>query len=292
MGEFITVCRVSIFAAKRGHKRLKAGWHGKIDPHLSNCYAAACAVYSTLGDSAALLTAVGNPPYEPEHMSSNDSLGFLLEWLPHPGPRFEALEAPLHAIEESIAHQSDQRALRAQAELRKRGIAPDEASNELAVLHHETEQLLSRLLRSGLLISMWSLFESGIRNLAQHVGEKQKLDFEFKVPRGKDLLTAADEFFQRTVNIAPFPNLEDRRRLDLLRRLRNGFSHADGSFSDVPKELVHNGYVHGFCLIGDSHEFAVPSAEYVRSSLELLRRVSQSLADNVFGRTSSENGAA
>lgn len=227
-------------------------------------------------------------------MSSDEpkAIGFLLEWLPNPGHRFEALRPALHAIEESISHQSDQRALRAQAEFRRLGIPADEASNELAVIHHETEQLLSRMLRSGFLVSMWSLFESSIKDLGQYVQAKRSLEFEFKIRRGKNLLTAADEFFRAALNTDPFLTQDDRRRLDLLRRFRNSFAHADGSFDDVPNELVQSGFVHGFCLIGDSHEFAVPSAEYVRSSLELLQRVSQSLADNVFERTPCDKGAA
>jgi len=225
-------------------------------------------------------------------MTNDNSLNLLLEWLPHPGPRFEALLPALNAIEEGISHQSDQRALRAQAELRRREVSTDEASNELAVLYQETEQLLSRIFRSGFLVSLWSLFESSIKDLGEYVQLNRNLEFEFKVRRGTDLLTAADGFFHKALNIVPFPNQDDRIQLDLLRRFRNGLAHADGSFADVPKELAQSGFVHGFCLIGDSHEFAVPSAEYVRSSLELLGRVSQSLADTVFALTPLENGAA
>lgn len=215
-------------------------------------------------------------------MSNDNSLDFLLEWLPHPGPRFEALLPALDAIEEAISHQSDQRALRAQADLRKRGIPKDEASNHLAVLHHESEQLLSRIFRCGFVVSLWSLFESSIKDLGAYVQTEQNLAFEFKVRRGTDLITAADGFFRTALNVVPFPNEDVRRQLDLLRRFRNGLAHGDGSFAGVPRELAQNGFVHGFCLIGHASEFAVPSAAYVRSSLELLGSVSQSLADTVF----------
>lgn len=221
-------------------------------------------------------------------MSSDNSLGFMLEWVPHPGPRFEALLPALHAIEEGISHQSDQRALRARADIGKLAIHADEASNHLAVLHQETEQLLSRVFRNGFLISLWSLFESSIKDLGQYVRSKRNLEFEFKVRRGTHLLTTAEDFFHKALNIVPFPNNDDRMQLDLLRRFRNSLAHADGSFADVPEELARSGFVHGFCLIGHSHEFAVPSAEYLRSSLDLLRRVSQSLADTVFERTPLE----
>ena len=225
-------------------------------------------------------------------MPNDSSLDFLLEWLPHPGPRFEALQPALLAIEDAISHQSDQRALRAQADLRRREISADEASNHLAILYHETEQLLSRTFRSGFVVSLWSLFESSIKDLGKFVQESQNLTFEFKVRRGTDLLTEAERFFRTALNVVPFSNEDDRKQLDLLRQFRNSLAHRDGSFADVPKELAQSGFVHGFTLIGHSHEFSVPSAAYVRSSLELLGRVSQSLADAVFALSPLENGAA
>ncbi|WP_152682706.1 hypothetical protein [Caenimonas sp. SL110] len=225
-------------------------------------------------------------------MSIDNSLDFFLEWLPHPGPRFEVLLPALDAIEEAISHQSDQGAVRARADLRKRGMPADEASNHLAIVHHESQQLLSRIFRCGFVVSLWSLFESSIKDLGAYVHTQKNLAFEFKVRRGTDILTASDEFFRSALNVVPFPNEHDRKQLDVLRRFRNGLAHGDGSFADVPGELAENGSVHGFCLIGHSHEFAVPSAAYVRSSLELLGSVSQSLADTVFASAKRANGAA
>lgn len=72
-----------------------------------------------------------------------------------------------------------------------------------------------------------------------------------------------------------------KRFCPLWMRLRRGF----------PIKAI-SGFVYGFCLTGHCHEFAVPSAEYVRLSLDLLARVSQSLADTVFALSPLENGAA
>jgi len=163
--------------------------------------------------------------------------------------------------------------------------------NDLAVLHHETQELLSRVLRSGFLVSLWSLFESSIQELVEYVRVERKLALGLDGQRS--FLDQTNRFFRTTVNIHPFPNKEERKQLDTLRRFRNALAHHDGNIAKVPKELIADeGLVRSFCLTGDSHEFAVPSARYVRASVELIGRVSQSLAGKVLALMPSQNDAA
>lgn len=225
-------------------------------------------------------------------MSNEDNDPFPLPWRPHPSSRFGALRPALSAIEDAIAHQSDQRTLRAQAELNRQRSSRDDMFQELSVLHKDTEELLAKVFRGGFMISVWSLFESSIKELSEYVQMERRLPFGLQDLRANDFLAQTDKFFRATLNIVPFPNREERKQLDLLKSFRNALVHHDGSIASVPKELMTaTDLVHCFDDY-HGHEFAVPSAKYARESLELIAGVTESLADRVLTLLDPQGGAA
>lgn len=210
-------------------------------------------------------------------MSNEDATEFPFDFRPSPSGRFEALRAALEASENAISHQADQLAVREQASRRRQGTVGAIDLPDLAVLHMEAEETFAKVFRGGFLLSIWAVFESCVKDLGEYVRRKRDLPFGLK-DRG-DFLKEADKFFRLTVEIVPFPDEGDRKQLELLRTLRNVLVHHDGSPSKALAESLGAKVTR---VVDYHHEYLTPSAQYNSESLELVARVSEALAKNVY----------
>lgn len=220
-------------------------------------------------------------------MSSKEKLERLFHRavkFPDPTRRLASLREAFDATEAAISHQGEQYALRTKASLKKRGMHPDDIDLELYIMRTTTEELFPQVFRGGFLVSVWAVFESGVKDLAEYTRVQLGHPFGLQDLRASGFLEQAERFFKTTLNIAPFPAKQDRKQLELLKGFRNTIAHHNGSFDQLPKEL-RTAEPAPFQKFSDLHHtFAVPSAEYNRASIDVAENVCRELAESVYKR--------
>lgn len=214
-------------------------------------------------------------------MPDKNTFDSLFDFAPSSLGRFEALRAAFEASENAISHQADQFAVREQASRRRQGTDSQIDLPDLAVLHMEAQETFAKVFRGGLLLSIWAVFESCVKDVGEYVRRKRDLPFGLQDLRAGDFLNQSEKFFRSTLDVAFIPDKDDRKRLELLKGLRNVLVHHDGSASEAPAELLRATEL--VTRVTDyHHDYLTPSAQYNRESLEVLARITESLANRVY----------
>ncbi|MDI1258996.1 hypothetical protein [Aquabacterium sp.] len=203
---------------------------------------------------------------------------------PDPTPRLSALKEALKATEESIEHLIDQYPTRSGRILAQKRMHQDDVDLEILILQKNTEELFPRVFRGGFLVSLWAVFESGIKDLAEYTRNQRNLPFGLQDLRGGDFLEQSERFFRATLQIEPFPEKGIRKRIEYLKGFRNAIAHHDGNILEMPKYFTQNGR-HFYQEFSDFHHtFAVPTFEYNAECIKITSQVSSKLAEAVYER--------
>lgn len=215
-------------------------------------------------------------------MSNENIFELLFDWTPSdPRGRFDALRAAFDASENAILHQADQFAVREQAASRRLGATIQSDLPDLAVPHLEAGDTFAKVFRGGFLMSAWAVFESCVKDASEYVRRKQELPFGLQDLRAGDFIKQSEKFFRSTLDLSFIPDKDDRRRLELFKTFRNLLVHHDGSVGEAPAELLSANEA-ATRVTDYHHDYLTPTAQYNRQCLELVARVSQSLADGVY----------
>jgi hypothetical protein len=184
-----------------------------------------------------------------------------------------ALSDLLQVLEQQMPMLAKQQHDNSFEELRRQGFDDDiaERDNASYMAYHFAEVALPRLLRGPFLISLWSLAESTINDVAKRLEKKLGKALGFKDIRGKDNLDQARKYFE---SVLQFPLCSDAttfNALDRLRILRNAFAHANGQITLVKSDQV---LLKDWALseksIAIDGEYLVPSAQYSKDIYTLV----------------------
>ena len=201
---------------------------------------------------------------------------------PDPSARFHALRIAYGATENAIDHQAAQHRLRVKASMNSADLHPDDVEMEMYVLDTTTKELFPRVFRGGFLVSLWALYESGTKDLAEYTRRELKLPFGLQDLRAGDFLGQTEKYFRSTLQLEPYPDKAVRRRIEMVRDFRNTIAHHDGNLLEMPKSLLQ-APTNSFHKYSDLHrEFAMPTAEYNSESLDLLAKISAVLANSIY----------
>ncbi len=209
----------------------------------------------------------------------------------YPGPslRMAGLDAARTAIEDQLDHLKGQRAVRLYARLKKEAhaMAPDDVEYEVDQLKNTVEELFPKVFRGGFIISLWSVFEACIKDLAEYVRREKDIPFGLQDLRAGDFLEQTDKFFSRLLSVKPFPEKSVRTKLEELKGFRNALVHHDGATEELPKSLRSKTEVEyrskGLLVYSDlHHQYAVPTAEYAEEAFNAVRTFLEQFAETVY----------
>lgn len=208
---------------------------------------------------------------------------------PGPGLRMVGLEATLIAVEDQLEHLKGQRAVRLHARLKResRGMAQDDIEYELHQLKATVEELFPKVFRGGFVVSLWSVFEACVKDLAEYTRRERNLPFGLQELRSGDFLEQTELFFDRVLSLAAFPDKGVRAKMVEIKGLRNALAHHDGSTAEIPKSLRSKSDAEyrkkGLHVYSDlHHHYVVPSAEYAEQSLKIIRAHLEHFAQQVY----------
>jgi hypothetical protein len=209
----------------------------------------------------------------------------------YPGPslRMAGLDAARAAIEDQLDHLKGQRAVRLYARLKKEAhaMAPDDVEYEVDQLKNTVEELFPKVFRGGFIISLWSVFEACIKDLAEYVRREQDIPFGLQDLRAGDFLEQTEIFFFRLLAVRAFPEKSVRTKLEELKGFRNALVHHDGAIEELPKALRSKTEVEyrskGLLVYSDlHHQYAVPTAGYAEDAFNAVCTFLEQFADTVY----------
>ncbi|WHZ13025.1 MAG: hypothetical protein OJF60_003466 [Burkholderiaceae bacterium] len=199
------------------------------------------------------------------------------------------LGAARTAIEDQLDHLKGQRAVRLYAHLKKEAHAmtPEDVEYEVYQLKNTVDELFPKVFRGGFIISLWSVFEACIKDLAEYVRRQKDIPFSLQDLRAGDFLEQTDKFFFRILALKAFPEKFVRTKLEELKSFRNALVHHDGATEELPMTLRSKTEMEyrrkGLLVYSDlHHQYAVPTAEYAEEAFNVVRTFLEKFAETVY----------
>ena len=166
-------------------------------------------------------------------------------------------------------------------------MAPDDVEFETESFKGAVEELFPKVFRGGFVISLWSVFEACIKDLAEYVRCEKELPFGLQELRAGDFLEQTEKFFSRVLSMKVFFDKDVRRKLEELKGLRNALAHHDGATDELPKSLQAKSEDEyrskGLLVYRDlHHQYAIPTAEYAEGALKTVHAFVEQFAEKVY----------
>ncbi len=170
---------------------------------------------------------------------------------------------------------------------RGRELHAEDRRVDLESLEQEVTHLVPKLTRGGLLLSVWSIFERSVKDIAfkaaSHVGRPLHRSYF----RSGSLLVTLEQALQTVVRTPVFPEKDQRSSLELLAAVRNLLVHHDGRREEAPPVIARltrgELEVVGLQIERDyDFEYLVPGAELAANSASLVYTYVHALASRVF----------
>lgn len=208
---------------------------------------------------------------------------------PGPSSRMASLDVARKAMENQLSFIKDQGESQLRAKLKKfsHEMAEDDITYEKYKIKSEVEELFPKLFRGGFLISLWSVFEACIKDIAEYVRQQKDFPFNLQDIRSGDFLDQTYKFFFKLLAVDPFPDTHVKKKLRELKEFRNVFAHHNGSTEQLPDALrseTEEGYRRKGILIHSDlhHQYAAPTKEYVEDALNTIKDFLESFSESIY----------
>ncbi|MBI4191534.1 MAG: hypothetical protein HY525_13475 [Betaproteobacteria bacterium] len=208
-----------------------------------------------------------------------------------PGPAIplSGLLAALDTVEEELAHARDQAAVRLRARHQREAEFrhPEDLELDAYELEVTTNQILPRVFRGGFLLTLWSVFETVAKRMAEYVSTTRGLPTMQPQFRQPHFLKSLQKVYTESLGIVAFPDATEYGEIDTLRQVRNALIHHNGNVSALPdsmRNLSQEDLANlGLNVYSDLHEtFFVPDAPFLTRSLSLVHGYLTSLSDRAY----------
>jgi len=221
-------------------------------------------------------------------LTSFDRLLAESTFFPGLNVRLAAL-APLKRIAErqlDVARESEIERVRLQHAALGSKIHPEDRTFELEDLEQQITHLIPKLTRGGLVLTIWSIFERSVKDIAVRAGDYTKNPVSRRQFHAKFFDTAEQVLLSRA-NIPAFPDAISRSRLELLASIRHTLIHHDGRKNEAPPNVSALGEVAletlGIKLEHDyDYVYIVPTEAFLDDAVALVYEYVHDLASRVF----------
>ena len=153
------------------------------------------------------------------------------------------LEKQLDFIREQINHQTSASKLVTDQKIEAANLDSGDPRDEADYWYHVDEHnhlvddVLPRILINPFAVSIWSLYESAMRDLADLIKEKENVALSFSDIRGKHLPDRVQKYFTHVLDFPVRHNSNLRGDLSQLKAFRNAIAHQNGRLSGLKKRL-------------------------------------------------------
>lgn len=98
-----------------------------------------------------------------------------------------------------------------------------------------TENVLPRYFRNAILVTLWSIFESAIIDIAKALQSEHKKALSIDDLKG-DFLERTKKYFLHIVNFPLNVSGREWQRINMLKVLRNAIAHSNGRLENITKD--------------------------------------------------------
>ncbi len=102
-------------------------------------------------------------------------------------------------------------------------------------LYDLTENVLPRFFRNAILVTLWSIFESAMIDIANELQSAQQRALGIDDIKG-DFLERTNKYFRHIVNFPLNVSGKEWQRINMLKVLRNAIAHCNGRFENITKD--------------------------------------------------------
>jgi len=162
--------------------------------------------------------------------------------------RLADIEYELSAVEQYIASFESQLPFMIQQEkekmlnrIKEEGLASDDG--EIGLYYTEyydlTENILPRFIRSTIIVTLWSIFEASVTEIAKIINTEKGEALDINDLKGEDFLDRAKKYYKHILKFGPF-NVESREwhRIKKLYTLRNAIVHCNGRIDSLNEKVL------------------------------------------------------
>ena len=186
--------------------------------------------------------------------------------------RLVEVEVELGILEEQLEHIEEQIKLgqtRAEEEFAPNTPSEDESDwdTRRQQYDYETEVILPRMWRSPFLVSMFSVYETSVTEVASLIQKKQERQIRLNDLRG-EFLDRAKKYYKSILQFNLSTSNERWKRLNKLSDLRNVIAHTNGRLETVSRERKRK--ILRYEGANESYDYLVVSRDFLSKTLALV----------------------
>jgi hypothetical protein len=186
------------------------------------------------------------------------------------------LREALQIMESQIQFLGEQRKSQAEAALKAladQGVPWEDGDVHLTIQERDyaVEHLYPRLFRGPFLMTLWAIYESGVKEVARFVKRIKKVELDIDEIRDSDVRGQAKRYFEAVLDVRFASDPARAGDLGKLYKLRNAFAHANGRTaslrSDVRKtveSMIEEGH------LDESLGYVIPTKAYLASACDTV----------------------
>lgn len=186
------------------------------------------------------------------------------------------LREALEIMENQIQFLVAQRKVQAEADLKAladQGVEWQDGEVQLALQERDyaVEHLYPRLFRGPFLVTLWAIYEAGLKEVARFVKRQKGIDLDVDEVKGSDVRRTVKRYFEAVLRVG-FPSDQSRAgELGKLYKVRNAFAHANGrlrSLSGDVRKTIDSMIAEGH--LEESLGYIVPTRAYLVAACEVV----------------------
>jgi len=142
----------------------------------------------------------------------------------------------LDLLEQQIKNLQAFKRLSKEKEIKKLGYDYDHPALQMAEhqFEYEIEFLIPRLFRSPFILTLYSVYESAVIEIARHIKRQKRIDIDINDLKG-DFLNRAKKYFKDVIHFPLCSINETWTRITMLSEIRNAIAHANGRIEMLNK---------------------------------------------------------
>lgn len=138
---------------------------------------------------------------------------------------------------------------------------------------HWFQELAPQVIINPFIVSLWSLYESVLRDLAHILRRRVGADTDFHEVNGRHFMERIEKYYREVLSYDLGLSDEWRKELRLLCEVRNAIVHGYGKMSSLPKSLrpkASSGTLDGIAIAKDGDKIVL-SAQFAERKFEVVR---------------------
>lgn len=203
-----------------------------------------------------------------------------------------ATELYISSFESQLPFMVKQEREKVLARIKREGLNAGDGEVDLIYqeLYDLTEEVLPRFFRGAIIVTIWSIFESGITDVAVALKSERHQTLDLSDLRGDDFLDRAKKYFRHVLDLPLIVQGKEWQCIKMLYVLRSAIVHGNGRIANINKknrELIESIEIKNVGLSTDMG-YLMLSKEFVEEVFRCVNVYLSRLIDDVKKRNFTE----